>query len=89
MDQAREIAVPAESAYTSCTFCSARCFKLHGAGMRGSNGYGSRPVKDEGLGLARTRVAHRTPSFVKTVRPTTVMRRNCELVYLSQLFFVT
>ena len=89
MDQAHEIFVPKESAYSSCTFCTARCFKLHGAGARGSKGYGSRPINDEVLGLARTRGAHRTPFFVKTVRPTTVMRRNCELVYLSQLCCIT
>jgi hypothetical protein len=83
----------ADPGYVSCMFCTARCFKLHGSHGGCEAASTSSPARQATLEAGALRNSysnssrkHRAPFFVKTVKITTVRRKNCELV---QYFLTT
>lgn len=81
--------------YISCMFCTARCFKLHASHgavkasskvCAGSGSSRSRESLQAGAQKNSSNRKHRAPFFVKTVKITTVRKKNCEL-HLPAFFF--
>ncbi|KAG0615280.1 hypothetical protein M758_5G028600 [Ceratodon purpureus] len=92
MDQQLAIG-DADPAYVSCMFCTARCFKLHGSHGGCAAASSSSPARDQIALQAGAKLKDRNssrkpraPFFVKTVKITTVRRKNCEL-HLPAFFF--